>query len=124
MLAFSTSTLLIFLQAVLTVESQVKVNLFDIKSRPERYPTTTNASTKNYVFLSVVPTELPFPGEADPYKEAQILKKELPRNGNLDDSAHDGNLLDNVMDTDTNEVATQTGNGTVFIEIENGTVNI
>jgi hypothetical protein len=31
--------------------------------------------------------------------------KELPRNGNLDDSAHDGNLLDNVIDTDTNEVA-------------------
>ncbi len=57
------------------------------------------------MFLSVVRTELPFPGEADPYKEAQILKKELPRNGNFDDSAHDGNLLDNVIDTDTDEVA-------------------
>jgi hypothetical protein len=58
---------------VLTVESQVKVNLFDIKSRPERYPN----------------------------KEAQTLEKELPRNGNLDDSAHDGNLLDNITYTNT-----------------------
>jgi hypothetical protein len=38
-----------------------------------------------------------------------VLEKELPRNGNLDDSAHDVNLLDNVIDTDTNEVANQTG---------------
>jgi hypothetical protein len=51
----------IFTSIVLTVESQVKLNLFDIKSRPKRYPTTTNTSAENHMFLSVVRTELPFP---------------------------------------------------------------